>query len=307
LGAPVRKIAAVVALVGAGCSLVIFGSSVPAERAFVMTAVALGAILVDRPAISMRGLAAATAIVVALRKESVVEAGFQMLFAATGALAALFEARRAQAQRLPTPGLLIATLQAIMAALGGVLLTSLVAGLATDPFVALHFQRFTVYGLAANLTVEPIVTFVIAPAAVAAALAAPLDWPRRRLASWVGSWTWCWRSVRRLQIARRRFCPCCAPRRRLWRACLWAWWDDDLARAGALAGRGRPSSDSRVDACCTAAGCPGVAGPTHCGGAQRRPVWRSSASPADGRAAQRRARVARIAHWGAMPSLDLQR
>jgi hypothetical protein len=51
--------------------LVIFGSSVPAERAFVMTAVALGAILVDRPAISMRGLAAATAIVVALRKESV--------------------------------------------------------------------------------------------------------------------------------------------------------------------------------------------------------------------------------------------
>lgn len=171
--APVRKIAALTALAVAGSYLVISGASVPAERAFVMTAVALGAILVDRPAISMRGLAAATAIILALRPESVLEAGFQMSFAATGALVALFETRRAHAQRLPTPGLLIATLQAMMTALGAVLLTSLVVGLATDPFVAYHFQRFTLYGLVANLTAEPIVTFVIVPAAAVAALVAP--------------------------------------------------------------------------------------------------------------------------------------
>jgi competence protein ComEC len=119
------------------------------------------------------GLAAATAVFVALRPESLLEAGLQMSFAATGRLVALFEARRAQALRLPIPGPLLAILQATMASLGAVLLTSLVAGLATDPLVAFHFQRFTVYGLAANLTAEPIVAFVIAPAATVAALAAP--------------------------------------------------------------------------------------------------------------------------------------
>ncbi len=119
------------------------------------------------------GLAAATAVFIALRPGSVLEAGFQMSFAATGRLVALFEARRAQAQRLPTPGPRLAILQATMVSLGAVLLTSLVAGLATDPLVAFHFQRFTVYGLAVNLTAKPIVAFVIAPAATMAALAAP--------------------------------------------------------------------------------------------------------------------------------------
>lgn len=172
---PVKKIAAVGALGVLAAYLVLSGSSVPAIRAFVMACVAFGAILLDRPAITMRGLALAVLIVVLLFPESVLEPGFQMSFAATMALAALFEARRGSAREppLPTPGPIIGLLQASVRGIGGVLLISLVAGIATDPFAIYHFQRFSLYSLIANLIAAPIMTFLVAPAAGIAAVLAP--------------------------------------------------------------------------------------------------------------------------------------
>jgi competence protein ComEC len=172
---PVKKIAAVGALLVLAGYLVISGASVPAIRSFIMACVAFGAILLDRPAITMRGLALAAAIVVLLYPESVLEPGFQMSFAATMALAALFEARRGGAREpaLPTPGPLIGLLQTSVRGIGGVLLISLVAGLATDPFAIYHFQRFSLYSLPANLIAAPIMSFLVAPAAGVAAILAP--------------------------------------------------------------------------------------------------------------------------------------
>ncbi len=171
---PVKKLAAATALVALALYLVISGSSVPAIRSFVMACVAFGAILLDRPAISMRGLALATLIVVLLFPESVLEPGFQMSFAATAALVAAFEANQRPARdALPTPGPLIGALQWLARTGGVILLTSLVAGFATDPFALYHFQRFSAYGLVANLAMAPIISFVVAPAAAIAAVLAP--------------------------------------------------------------------------------------------------------------------------------------
>jgi competence protein ComEC len=67
-----------------------------------------------------------------------------------------------------------------------VLLISLVAGLATDPFAIYHFQRFSIYSLAANLIAEPIISFLVAPAASLAAVLAPFglaDGPLQFMAS----------------------------------------------------------------------------------------------------------------------------
>ena len=50
-------------------------------RSYVMALIMFGAILVDRPAISMRNLAIAAFIVLALEPEGVIEPGFQMSFA----------------------------------------------------------------------------------------------------------------------------------------------------------------------------------------------------------------------------------
>ncbi len=172
---PVKKIAALGALIALGLYLTISGTSVPALRAFVMACVAFGAILLDRPAISMRGLALAALLVTLLFPESVLEPGFQMSFAATMALVALFEIlkRGPHEPALPTPGPVIGLLNWATRSLGAVLLISLVAGLATDPFALYHFQRFSLYALPANLIVAPIMSFLVAPAACAAAVLAP--------------------------------------------------------------------------------------------------------------------------------------
>lgn len=179
---PVKKIAALGALFALAFYLVLSGASVPAIRAFVMACVAFGAILIDRPAISMRGLALAAFVLTLAFPESVLEPGFQMSFAATAALVAAFETSRKPASEnaLPTPGPIIGGLQWLARTGGVVLVTSLVAGFATDPFALFHFQRFAAYGLVANLAIAPIVTFVVAPAAAIAALVAPLglaEWP----------------------------------------------------------------------------------------------------------------------------------
>jgi len=175
---PVKKIAAVGALLVLAAYLVVSGSSVPALRSFVMACVAFGAILIDRPAISMRGLALAAFIVTLLFPESVLEPGFQMSFAAPVALVAWFEMmkRAPHEPAVPTPGPLIGALQAAARGIGGVLLISFVAGLATDPFAIYHFQRFSLYALPANLIAAPIMSFLVAPAAAAAALLAPFGW-----------------------------------------------------------------------------------------------------------------------------------
>ncbi|MBC7767867.1 MAG: ComEC/Rec2 family competence protein [Phycisphaerales bacterium] len=172
---PVKKLAAIGALAAVAAYLIVSGINVPALRSFVMAAVAFGAILLDRPAISMRGLGLAALIVVALFPESVLEPGFQMSFAATMALVALFEMlkRAPHEPALPAPGPLIGAMQSITRGVGAVILISLVAGLATDPFAVYHFQRFSIYSLPANLLAEPILSFLVAPAAIAAAVLAP--------------------------------------------------------------------------------------------------------------------------------------
>lgn len=68
---------------------------------------------------------------------------------------------------------LIGLMQWSMRAVGAVLLISVAAGIATDPFAIYHFQRFSTYALPANLLAEPILSFLVAPAAIAAAVLAP--------------------------------------------------------------------------------------------------------------------------------------
>ncbi|HWA00833.1 MAG TPA: ComEC/Rec2 family competence protein [Caulobacterales bacterium] len=188
LRAPVRKIAAAGALAALAFYVVISGWSVPALRSYIMACVAFGAILIDRPAISMRGLALAALVATLLFPESVLEPGFQMSFAATMALVALYEiARRPRSEPiLPAPGPLIGVLQWMGRGMAAALGVSLVAGLATDPFALYHFQRFSLYALAANMAIAPIMSFVVAPAAGVAAVLAPFglaDAPLKAMAA----------------------------------------------------------------------------------------------------------------------------
>ncbi|KUJ85921.1 competence protein [Ruegeria marisrubri] len=162
---PVRKIAAIGALVVASGYLALSGNSVATERAFVMVAVMLGAVLLDRRAISLRAVAVAALIVLVLRPESLLSPGFQMSFAATTALVAVFGGLR---------DVEIAVRPAWLRPAGALFLSSAVAGLATAPVAAAHFNTLAHYGLLANLLSVPVMGTVVIPAAVLAAIFAPL-------------------------------------------------------------------------------------------------------------------------------------
>ena len=75
---PCKKIAAVVAMIGATAYCVFSGSEVATERSLIMILVMLGAILIDRPALSLRNLALSALIVLAREPETILGPSFQM-------------------------------------------------------------------------------------------------------------------------------------------------------------------------------------------------------------------------------------
>ena len=162
LRAPGKKIAAVAGLVAVLAYLVISGAPPPAERAAITASVAFLAILFDRRAITLHGLALAALLILAMKPETAGEPGFQMSFAATAALVALAEAWPRPVREISTPWW-IHWPQAGFTWLAASVAASLVAGLATAPFAMQHFNRVAVWGLPANLTVAPLSSFVIMP------------------------------------------------------------------------------------------------------------------------------------------------
>jgi len=167
---PVKKIAALCALGAGAAYLALSGSNVATQRAFIMAAVIYGAILFDRQAITLRSVALAALIVLILRPESLTEAGFQMSFSATTGLVVgfqllrkttLWEQLKTGPQRLLRPVVML-------------IVSSALAGLATAPFSAFHFNQIAQYGLIANLFAVPMMGMIVMPCAVIAAIFTPL-------------------------------------------------------------------------------------------------------------------------------------
>jgi len=163
-GAPIHKIAALVALTAATGYLWLSGGGVATERAWLMVAVMLSAVLLDRRAISLRTVALAALVILLMAPEALVTPGFQMSFAATAALILLFPAWSRRAQALPWMTRGVALL----------VISSLIAALATSPIAAAHFSRSAQYGMVANLLVVPVMGAVVMPAGVIAALLGPV-------------------------------------------------------------------------------------------------------------------------------------
>jgi competence protein ComEC len=88
-----------------------------------------------------------------------------MSFAATTALVAVFGLMR----QLDLPDV-----PRWLKSIGAVFVSSLVAGLATAPFAAFHFNQIAQFGLIANLLSVPLMGTLVMPAAVVATVLAPL-------------------------------------------------------------------------------------------------------------------------------------
>ncbi len=154
----VRKIAGTLSILIATLYTIFSGAEAPAVRALMMCFVVFGAILLNRRAISMRGLAIAALLLLLIRPENAIDAGFQMSFLATMALVALWESYEIGIKK---PRLNI--LRTGLVWLIGALMASFVAGLATMPIAVHNFGAITTYALIANLLATPISDFLVAP------------------------------------------------------------------------------------------------------------------------------------------------
>jgi competence protein ComEC len=161
----IRKVAAVLALQAGAFYLALSGGNVATERAFIMVSVMFGAVLLDRRALTLRAVAIAALAILLVQPEAMTEPGFQMSFAATTALVAAFGALRDWPAWQP-PRWMQGPL--------GVLVSSAVAGAATAPFAAAHFNQVSHFGLIANLLAVPVMGALVMPLAVLAALLAPV-------------------------------------------------------------------------------------------------------------------------------------
>lgn len=164
---PVKKLAAVVGMIGATAYCLFSGAEVATQRSLVMTLVMMGAILIDRPALSMRNLAFAALICLALRPEALLGPSFQMSFAAVAGMIAF---------TVKPSGLLAGD---AAPAAGGyrwlwalgrwaylLATTTTMATLATAPFSAFHFQTLNPFGLLGNAMALPLIELAVMPLSV---------------------------------------------------------------------------------------------------------------------------------------------
>lgn len=176
-----KKTAAVLAFGVALFYLILSGANVATTRAFLMVSIMLGAVVFDRRALTMRSVALAAMILLVVMPESLLAPGFQLSFAATiGLIAGFGPAERMLIDRgVPRWLLPVAML----------VVTSILAGLATAPFSAATFNRLTAYGLLANLLTVPVMSLLMGAGAVSALLA-PLGLaaPALLVLGWSSEW-----------------------------------------------------------------------------------------------------------------------
>jgi len=175
---PIKKISAVFALCGSIVYLLLVGAPVSAQRAVMMTGIVLLAVMLDRTGLTMRLAALAAAVILLLTPYALLNAGFQMSFAAVVCLIAFYEALSEkwkswyrQASVMHRSALYFL----------GTILTTIIASLATAPFALFHFHRVAgLVSLLTNLLAVPLTAFLVMPAGLAALVLMPLGlhyWP----------------------------------------------------------------------------------------------------------------------------------
>lgn len=158
-----KKIAAIGTIFVTLLYLILSGFGVPAQRAFIMISVVMGAILIDRTALSIRTVALAAFLILLFCPESLLGPSFQLSFAAVTVLISGYEALKNPLANWVVGG---GIFRKLIAYSGGVAFTSLLATLATLPFTIYLFHRFSLHAIEANLVAVPLTTLFVMPSAL---------------------------------------------------------------------------------------------------------------------------------------------
>lgn len=161
---PIKKWSAVAGFMVGALYLLLSGATVPTQRAFVMTAIVLFAVLVDRRAISLRLVAIAALVVMVVRPDAVLGASFQLSFAAVTVLVAFYQGPGA---KWMATGRDVAAWERAGRYFGLLLITGVMVTAITAPIIGFHFGRVSLLGVLANLVAIPLMALWIMPCIVA--------------------------------------------------------------------------------------------------------------------------------------------
>ena len=172
---PIKKIAAVAALFVGLIYTLLADSGSATQRSYLMIAVMFFAVLVDRPAISLRNLAIAAIIILLVTPEESVGASFQMSFLAVMGLASFSKWWNAREAGKPkdqkSPAFTWAGKFKRIVAVSS--LTTLVAGGTSTIAAVYHFDRLSPYSVIANGLSLPVSEALVMPPALIAVLLMP--------------------------------------------------------------------------------------------------------------------------------------
>ena len=197
---PIKKWAATGAILGALGYLLISGAAFATVRSYIMITIMFLAVLLDRPALALRNVALSALVILVLWPESLLDAGFQMSFAAVVALVSAYEWLRLRDEVRSGPerrGLLANGMRFF----GGIVTSTLVAGIAVAPFGVYHFHNTQQFAILANLLAIPACNLLVMPAALAALVAMPFGLeavPLRLMGYGIDVMVWCASAVARL-------------------------------------------------------------------------------------------------------------
>jgi competence protein ComEC len=171
--APIKKWSAFAALLVTAFYLVLSGAEVATQRSFIMIAIVLIGVMLDRPILTMRTVTTAALIVLFFAPEAIVHPSFQMSFAATLALVAGYERGLSWVRAGADSSLGARAALWGLREIASLIVASALAGLATTPYAAFHFHRLAPYGVLANLLAMPIVSGWVMPMGILGVVAIP--------------------------------------------------------------------------------------------------------------------------------------
>ncbi|MCB9488042.1 MAG: DNA internalization-related competence protein ComEC/Rec2 [Deltaproteobacteria bacterium] len=179
LSVNVVKLSAAVAIVPVVFYAALAGGRVSSTRAAIMVGVLLVAVILDRHRDLISAVTAAAVAILLVRPTSLFTAGFQLSFVAVYAIALMlprvvrsrFEGDNPLESVAPTRT--ERATRIVVAALA----TPLVAGLATAPITAYHFNGVATYSLFTNVVFIPLYGFLVVPACLAGVVLLPISAP----------------------------------------------------------------------------------------------------------------------------------
>lgn len=171
----VRRIAAGMAVLAVLVYAGMAGFSVSAMRAVLMTAAVSAAFILNRPQSLLNALALAGLVLLLFEPLQLFSPSFQLSFAAVFFLCGLATPFLQQFEKTTDSGRKRAALITLKQRLVSLFVASLVALLATAPFIAWHFQRFSLLALPVNLIAVPMTDLILLPGLMLGALSLPFS------------------------------------------------------------------------------------------------------------------------------------